>query len=136
MERAKIAASDSVLETKYNNNILIIEQDEAMTLLLSTILNIQGYEIKISNSFKEIDADYIPAVIILDAGKDENKNGINMCKIIKASHIYKNTKLIVTSIYHDKEAILKAGADLYIPKPYDVKGLVKWVEDFIEEVNF
>ena len=136
MERAKIAASDSVLETKYNNKILIIEQDEAMTLLLSTILNIQGYEIKISNSFKEIDADYIPAVIILDAGKDENKNGTDICKIIKDSHIYKNTKLIVTSIYHDKEAILKAGADLYIPKPYDVKGLVKWVEDFIEEVNF
>lgn len=136
IERTKLEAADAVLKSNYNNKILIIEQDEAMTLLLSTILNIQGYETKITGSFKETDANYIPAVIILDAGNNESQTGLDVCKIIKDSHIYKNTKLIVTSIYHDKEAILKAGADLYLPKPYDVKELVKWVDNFINEINF
>ena len=135
IERAKIEASDSILKQSYNNKILIIEQDDAMTLLLSTILNIQGYETKVANSLKEVNINYIPAVIILDMGNEDNHSGIDVCKIIKDSHIYKNAKLVVTSIYHDKETILKAGADLYIPKPYDVKELVKWIDTFTEEVN-
>ena len=136
IERTKLEATDSIIKQKYNNRILIIEPDEAMTLLLSTVLNIQGYETKITNDFKNIDIDFIPAVIILDEGNNNNRNGLNICKLIKDSHIYKNSKLVVTSIFHDKETILKAGADLYLPKPYDITMLVKWVDNFVKEVNF
>ena len=48
---------------------------------------------------------------------------------------YKNTRVIVTSIFHDKETILNSGADLYLPKPYEVPQLIKWVELFIKEFN-
>ena len=54
---------------------------------------------------------------------------------IKENKKYKDTKLIMTSIFHDKEAILKAGADLYLPKPYEIDELVRWVDIFIKENN-
>ena len=107
-----------------------------MTVLLSTILKLQGYEIQSAKNFKSVNFDYNPAVIILDAGKNDTREGLDVCKIIKESHLYKSTKLIVTSVFHDKETILKAGADLYMPKPYDVSGLVKWVDSFIKEFNY
>lgn len=133
IERAKISAQDAVMEKNYNKKILIIETDEAMKLLLSTILNMQGYEVKTSESFDEINP--VPAIIILDAGDSENKCGLEICRRIKNNPKYKDSKLIITSIYHDKELVLDSGADLYLPKPFEIASLIKWVEVFIKEVN-
>ncbi len=133
IERAKISAQDAVLEKDYNKKILIIETDEAMKLLLSTILNMQGYEVKSSESFDENNP--VPAIIILDAGDSENKCGLEICRRIKNNPKDKDSKLIITSIYHDKELVLDSGADLYLPKPFEIASLIKWVEVFIKEVN-
>ena len=136
MERAKLTAEDSVTKMSYNNLVVVIEDDESMRLLLSTILNIQGYQIHTYTSFKELDIQETPAVIILDAGDNETRGGLDVCKIIKDSHLLQKSKLIVTSVFHDKETVLKTGADLYLPKPYEVSGLVKWVDSFVKEFNF
>jgi len=136
MERAKLTAEDSVTHTNYNNSIIVIEKDESMRLLLSTILNIQGYKTQTYTEFKQINTKETPAVIILDAGDNETKNELDVCKIIKDSHLLQKSKLIVTSIFHDKETVLKSGADLYLPKPYDVAGLVRWVDSFVKEFNY
>ena len=136
MERAKLTAEDSVAKMNYNNSVVVIENDESMRLLLSTILNIQGYQIYTYNSFKELDVHETPAVIILDAGDNETRGGLDVCKIIKDSHLLQKSKLIVTSVFHDKETVLKTGADLYLPKPYEVSGLIKWVDSFVKEFNF
>ncbi len=124
IERPKITAENAVLEKEFNRKISIIEPDEAMNLLLTTILNLQGYEI--------VDKDNNPAIIILDA---ENKDGLVLCEQLKRVDKSKNTKFIVTSILHDKETILNSGADLYLPKPYELPQLIKWVEVFIKEFN-
>ena len=127
IERPKITAENAILEKEYNKKIAIIEADEAMNLLLTTILNLQGFEI--------VDKNDNPAVVILDAGEAENKDGLLLCKQLKQDEKYKNTRIIVTSIFHDKETILNSGADLYLPKPYEVPQLIKWVESFIKEFN-
>lgn len=133
MERAKISAEDSVQERKFNRKITVIEKDEAMTLLLSTILGMQGYEVEITEDFDE--TAEIPAIIILDAGESQDKSGLELCRSIKRNTKYKETKLIITSIFHDKELVLDTGADLYLPKPFEISSLVKWVETFMNEVN-
>ena len=133
MERAKISAEDSVQERKFNRKITVIEKDEAMTLLLSTILGMQGYEVEITEDFYE--SAEIPAIIILDAGESQDKSGLELCRSIKQNTKYKETKLIITSIFHDKELVLDTGADLYLPKPFEISSLVKWVETFMNEVN-
>ncbi len=128
IERPKITAEGAVTEKIYNNKIKIIEPDEAMNTLLRTILELQGYEI--------IDNDEnIPSVIILDAGDVENQEGLEICKELKQNSKYSSSKLIVTSIFHDKETVLNCGADLYLPKPYELTHLVKWLETFIKEFN-
>lgn len=138
IERPRITAEDAIETNQFNNKILIIENDEAMTLLLTTILNLQGYDIEvINNYYKDFSSkiDCQPAVIILDAGNIETLTGLEISKAIKSDTKYASSKLIVTSIFHDKELVLSSGADLYIPKPYEISNLIKWVERFINEFN-
>ncbi|CCY63593.1 two-component response regulator [Clostridium sp. CAG:967] len=130
IERPRITAENAV-NNNLNNKILIIEEDEAMTLLLTTILNLQGYEIEVIKDYSEF-SGVIPSMIILDAGNLETLKGIKTCKDIRNNTAFDNTKIIVTSIYHDKELILSTGADLYIPKPYEISNLLKWVEKLIK----
>ena len=135
IERTKLSAENAVSPKAYNKQVLIIEQDEALNILLTTILNLQGYDTEVVSSFSSSDISSSPAVIILDTGDNETRPGLKLCRKIKQNPKLKNTNLIVTSVFHDKEAILKCGADLYLPKPYEMTGLVKWVDSFIKEFN-
>ncbi len=130
IERPRITAENSI-DNEINNKIFIIENDEAMTLLLNTILDLQGYDVTISNNY-ETNPDNVPALIILDAGSTDNLKGLDICREIRKNAIYDKTKLIVTSVLHDKELILNSGADLYIPKPYEISNLIKWVEKLLK----
>lgn len=133
IERAKLSASGVVQEAKINRKITVIEKDDAMNLLISTILDMQGYEVKTSENFDENSA--VPAIIILDAGDAIEKSGLEVCRKIKKNPKFKNTKLIITSVFHDKELVLDTGADLYLPKPFEMASLIKWVEVFMKEAN-
>ena len=75
-------------------------------------------------------------LIILDAGNTDNLSGLDFCKKLREQTAFSSTKIIVTSIIHDKELILNSGADLYLPKPFELSHLVKWVKNFMDEVNF
>lgn len=134
IERAKISGQNAVEEKAYNNKIVIIEPDEAMNILLKTILELQGYEVLTASVFEEVSEQ--PAVIILDAGSADSLKGLDLCKTLRQNSEFSGTKLIVTSILHDKELILNCGADLYLPKPYELSNLIKWVKFFVDEVNF
>lgn len=137
IERAKISGKNSVEENIFNNKIVVIEPDEAMKVLLKTILELQGYQTTIIEHHEGFE-NYgsAPAVIILDAGSADNLKGLEICKKLRENTEFKNTKIIMTSVLHDKELILNSGADLYLPKPYELSNLVKWVGIFMEEVNF
>ena len=128
IDRPQIEASDSINCPEYNNMILIMENDDALSFLLKTSIELQGYKVQsASNSEQE------PVIIILDAGDLDNLSGLEKCKVIKEK--YPKTKIIMTSILHDKEKILNSGADLYIPKPYNVITLLKWINVFVQEYN-
>ncbi|MBQ8460344.1 diguanylate cyclase [bacterium] len=135
MERPQIQGLDSVLTKEYNNKIMIFETDEALSVLLNTILNLQGYNTEIINEYSIPKNNEIPALIIIDAGDLEKKNGLNLCYQLKTQEKFKNSKIIVTSIIHDKELVLNTGADLYLPKPYEIPNLIKWVNEFMKEYN-
>ena len=130
-ERPRITGENSVYD-EVNKKVCIIEDDEAMTILLTTILDLQGYEVSVAKSLEEFE-NVIPALIILDAGNVDELKGLKLCQQIRENSNYDRTKLIVTSILHDKELILTAGADLYIPKPYEISNLVKWVEKLLNQ---
>ena len=37
----------------------------------------------------------------------------------------------MTTVVHDKELVLNTGVDLYLPKPYDLVTLYKWIEKLL-----
>ena len=112
----------------YNNKIVILEKDNAMELLLRTTLELQGYDV-----LTDVEEDNIPAIFIIDTG--DNMDKLELCSKIKSNSIFVHSKIIVTSNQHDKSAILNTGADLYLPKPYEISSLLKWVEYFMKEIN-
>jgi len=135
MDRPKISAENSIISKEYNNNIYIYETDEALSSLLYTILSLQGYNAKVMPSYKPPSKKDAPALFIVDAGDLEKKNGLNLCYKLKKDSDFAKSKIIVTSVIHDKELVLNTGADLYLPKPYEIPALIKWVDVFIKEFN-
>ena len=133
IERPKIAG-ETTDDIKANNRILISEKDEALTILLKTILDLQGYEVVVMQDCAKIsELEEPPALIILDAGEVETLEGIAHCKSLKSNTKFAGSKIILTSVLHDKELILNCGADLYLPKPYELSTLIKWVDTLLKE---
>jgi DNA-binding response OmpR family regulator len=138
VERAKISAKNSILNKEYNNKILIIEPDEALNYLLKTTAEMQGYEV---SSIMDYESTFVmmkslnPALVILDAGNLPDLKGLDLCCKLKKDNLYRNTKVILSTIVHDKKMVLNTGADLYLPKPYELLGIFNWVEFLIKEYN-
>ena len=119
---------------KLAKRVLISEKDEALTILLKTILDLQGYDVMVMPETEQIfSVNEPPALIILDAGEIETLEGIAHCKNIKNDVRFAGSKIILTSILHDKEMVLNCGADLYLPKPYELSTLIKWVDTLLKE---
>ncbi|UKI42306.1 MAG: response regulator [Candidatus Melainabacteria bacterium] len=137
IERHQLAANDSVVEKKYNNNVMIIEKDEPLSLLLEIQCKLHNYNVLNLNDSQVIleNSTFQPSVIILDAGSVSNFEGVDLCKKIKSMAFYQDAKIILTTIFHDKQTILKSGADLYLPKPYNIDTVISWVKRFNIEYN-
>lgn len=142
IDRPKIKGEVKAPETR--NRVLIIEQDEALSYLLQTTCELKGLNSKIlenGENFDKIYDKFKPDVVIIDfqeyrktiqqneTGKTE---GLEICEKIKQKKDNGDSvKIIFSSSLHKKREILSAGADLYLPKPYDVKVLFSWVEKFL-----
>jgi len=120
-----------IAEFSASNNILIYEKDEALKLLLKTIFELQGYCVSYAESKEDMLNGKIPSLLILDAGESENLEGLECCKSLRANPDFAQTKIILTSVLHDKELVLNCGADVYLPKPYEVTSLLHWVDELL-----
>ena len=138
IERPKIGADNGVEEKIENNNILIAEPDEALSILLEATARLQGYNVKVVNEFEDIFSaieDYEPSIIILDAGTSETLKGLDVCRKLKFETQNLKSNIIFTTTIHDKELVLNAGADLYLPKPYELSVMFGWIKKFNENYN-
>ncbi len=138
IERPKIGAENAVEEKEINKNILIAEPDEALSILLEATARLQGYSVKVVNEFDDIFAvlqDFNPSIIILDAGNSETLKGIEVCKKLKFEMQNIKSNIIFTTTIHDKELVLNAGADLYLPKPYELSVMFGWIKKFNDNYN-
>ena len=130
IDRIKISGENSIkqIENNNNNSIFIKEPDSALSLLLRTTLELQGYDV-----VEQLDADSAtpPQILIIDSG--DNFEGLEFCTELKNNINFVNTKIIVTASAHDKSRILNAGADLYLPKPYEISDLIRWIEYLMKQ---
>jgi len=128
-DRPKITGSESEIEVK--KKILIVENDAALTYLLTTTLEMQGYQTEAINSSDKILETIeknTPALVIFDTGNENASKELEMCRIIKEK--FSHIKVIVSTVNCNKENVLDTGVDLYIPKPYELMTLFTWISRF------
>ena len=138
IERPKISADNAIEEKVENKNILIAEPDEALSILLEASARLQGFNVKVVSDYNDIFyaiENFKPAVIILDAGNSETLKGLEICKKLKFETHNLKSNIIFTTTVHNKEMVLNAGADLYLPKPYELSVIFGWIKKFYENYN-
>ena len=138
VERPKIGADNAVEERELNRNILIAEPDEALSILLEATARLQGYNVKVVNAFSDIEyaiEEFNPSIIILDAGNNDTLQGLDVCRKLKFETQNLKSNIIFTTTIHDKELVLNAGADLYLPKPYELSVMFGWIKKFNDNFN-
>ena len=138
VERPKIGADNAVEAKELNRNILIAEPDEALSILLEATARLQGYNVKVLSAFSDIEYaihDFDPSIIILDAGNNDTLQGLDVCRKLKFETQNLKSNIIFTTTIHDKELVLNAGADLYLPKPYELSVMFGWIKKFNDNFN-
>lgn len=139
VDRVRFPANECIEKESYNDIVAIIEPDDSLCFLLATTAQMQGY--KAENYDYEADTitklrENRPAVIIMDVGDLEKKEGLDLCRKIKSDKCLSSTKIILTSNTHNKDEIMKAGADIYLPKPYDLITIYSWVSKLVKDYNY
>lgn len=113
--------------------VMIIEDEEALGLLLKYNLEKEGYEVMLEPRGNKALADiekYCPSVILLDLMLPEI-SGVEICKLIRSKPDIKNIPIIMLTAKGEEEDKIKglsAGADDYVTKPFSVPELMARVK--------
>ena len=113
--------------------VMVIEDEEALGLLLKYNLEKEGYEVILetrgNKALAEIEK-YGPSVILLDWMLPEI-SGVEICKLVRSKPDIKNIPIIMlTAKSEERDELLgfDLGVDEYISKPFSPKILVARVE--------
>lgn len=110
----------------YKPKILVVEDDPAITCLIRTTLDTQGYQYHTAKSGAGAMLDatsYNADVIILDLGLPD-MDGVDIIRKVRG---WSNVPIIVVSARsedQDKVEALDAGADDYLTKPFSIEELL------------
>jgi len=114
--------------------ILVIDDDTAVTDLLSVLLSSQGFDVAATNSSSDGLShvrDNEPDLIILDLMMPEI-DGWEVCRSVRS---YSQVPIIVLSALNDPSmvaSVLDAGADDYLTKPTPSRVLVAHINRLIK----
>lgn len=112
---------------------MVVEDEEALGLLLKYNLEKEGYEVILetrgNKALAEIEK-HCPSVILLDWMLPEI-SGVEICKMIRSKPDIKNIPVIMLTAKGEEEDKIKglsAGADDYVTKPFSVPELMARVK--------
>ena len=117
-------------------SILIAEDDPDIRRLLGKLLALEGHEIsEVSDGEAALQSvrRSMPDLVVLDLMMPR-KDGLTVLKELKAEGIRDRTKvLLLTAKNSDSDWLrgFKAGADGYVPKPFDPEALVAAIEQIL-----
>ena len=102
--------------------VLVVEDDRAIAIALSGLLRKEGYEIVSASSFAEATARLGEGVdlVLTDLALGRGPSGLDVLRAAKAQHDA-TPVILITAHGSEKIAVdaMKAGADDYVPKPFD-----------------
>ena len=120
--------------------ILIVEDEEALTLLLRYNLEAEGYEVETAGSGDEADTRFkekLPDLVILD-WMLPGLSGIELCRRLRARAESKLLPIIMlTARGEESERVrgLATGADDYVVKPFSVPELMARVRALLRRAS-
>ena len=113
--------------------VMVIEDEEALALLLKYNLEKEGYDVAIesrgSKAIAEVEKNH-PSVILLDWMLPE-LSGVEICKLIRSKPDIKTIPIIMLTAKGEEEDKIKglgAGADDYVTKPFSIPELLARVK--------
>ena len=123
-----------------NARILIVEDEEPLTMLLRYNLEAEGYEVETSGRGDEADTrlkESTPDLIVLD-WMLPGLSGIELCRRLRARPETRQLPIIMlTARGEESEKVrgLATGADDYIVKPFSVPELLARVRALLRRAN-
>lgn len=134
-ERLKLTG-DIKIQPQRIQRIMVVEADAAMAFLLKSTLEMQGYELMVSANEQEartmLENEVVDMILIDPIMQGNPEEGWAFCSWVKSHPKFKDNVIICISSLHDREQALNAGADLYLPKPFELSSLFTWVEHFLK----
>lgn len=123
----------SAFRKSRSKRILIVDDDEGVSLLVAEALSARGYKIsRVHDGIEAINTilESKPDLVVLDLSLPR-LSGYEVCSMVRKAEGVFRTAIVVLSGQGDVEDRLKAfavGADDYVIKPFDVDELVARVE--------
>lgn len=108
--------------------VLVVDDDQSITDLLADLLETEGYKVVVFNSSKDVlylARQFLPDVLLLDIMMPEI-DGYDVCRFFKSDPLLQRTRIIVLTARDSLDARLtcyRAGADHFLPKPFDLEEL-------------
>ncbi|MGK7909272.1 MAG: diguanylate cyclase [Synechococcus sp.] len=106
--------------------VLGVIPDAPLAYLLQVRLELEGYPIRLTTTAKEAEqliSDWQPEVIVVDPDPV-----LSTCRFLRSLLSDPDRLLVALASDSDRIAILEAGVDLYVPKPFDFNDLLYWLE--------
>jgi len=120
-----------------STKILVIDDDSAVTDLLSLLLKSQGFDVTVTNNSTDglnLVRENQPDLLVLDLMMPEI-DGWEVCKSVRA---FSNVPIIVLSALNDPSmiaSVLDSGADDYLTKPTPSRVLVAHINRLIHRTG-
>lgn len=117
--------------------VLVIDDDEAITELLSMLLKTHGFDVITSNSGIEgvkLTQERLPQVVLLDLMMPD-KDGWEVCKAIRS---FSSVPILVLSALNDPRmvaSILDVGADDFLVKPVPSSVLIAHLRKMVRRTG-
>lgn len=113
-----------------NKRVLVLEDDDDFAFLLEETLVREGNEARLAsgleNLIKEVE-EFQPRSLILEASKLGPKNFQPLCSQLQRFKDEFGLKILIATNVPGHQNFLAHGADVYLPKPYDLETLLKEV---------
>lgn len=116
--------------------VLCIEDNKTNMLLVSRIVEAEGYELVRAEdgpTALRVLENLVPDIILLDVNIP-GIHGLDLARMIKEDERLAQVPLIATTanvLVGDKERCLEAGCDEYLPKPLDIRRLRQVMRDYV-----
>jgi DNA-binding response OmpR family regulator len=119
-------------------NILVIDDDPDIGIMLKMILEYKGYTAEVTESGEkalELLGDRSYDLVIMDMLLS-GVNGTDLCQRIRRQpHMDHIPVMMISAHPNAKELCLKAGADDFILKPFDMNEILHKLRGLLQKVN-